>query len=167
MKKRRNFTEEFKKATVKRLLSPDGPSPSFVQNDLGIYPSTLYSWKKKYANNCNMTKSKKSSPEKWTPEQKLDAIMKTYSMSEEQRGEYLRANGLYLTDLEQFKKDSLGGFKTRGRPSLDPELVQLRKENKELERNLRRNEKALAEYSARVILLKKSHEIWGTKEDDE
>ena len=57
--------------------------------------------------------------------------------------------------------------KSVGRPKLDPEIVTLRKQKKDLERELRRKDKAMEELSARVILLKKSHEIFGVKEDDE
>ena len=114
-----------------------------------------------------MKKSKNKSITDWTPEQKLEAIAKTYSMNEDELGEYLRANGLYSSDLESFKSDALNGFKSKGRPKLDPEVTKLRKQNNELSRNIKKKDKALAEYSARVILLKKSHEIWGEPEDDE
>lgn len=162
VRKHRTFSKEFKKAAIEKLLDPNGPGATKLSEELDLYQSTLYAWKKKYANSQLMTKSKK-----WTPEQKLEAIMKTYSMSEEELGNYLRSNGLFQTDLEQFKKESLSGFHSKGRPALDPEVHSLRKENKEMERDIRRKDKALAEYSARVILLKKSHEIWGTNEDDE
>jgi transposase len=93
--------------------------------------------------------------------------METYSMSEEDLGKFLRSNGLHSSDLEAMKKECLPGSNTRGRPKLEPELVELRKQIKGLSSDLKRKDAALAEYSARVILLKKSHEIWGTKEDDE
>jgi transposase-like protein len=169
MRKHRKFSEEFKKATIQKLLSPGSPGPGKIAEDLDLYPATLYNWKKKYANSQLMTKSKKKKSKDWTPEQMLEAIIKTSSMTEQELGEYLRTNGMHSSDLEAFKNDfiNLKKEKKRGRPQLDPELVKLRKEKIQMERNLRRNEKALAEYAARVILLKKSHEIWGTNEDDE
>ena len=169
MKERRQFSEEFKKATIQRLLSPESPGPSKISEDLDLYPSTLYSWKKKYANNQLMTKSKNKNSKDWSPEQMLEAIIKTASMNEQELGEYLRSNGLHSTDLETFKNEFINLKKEnkRGRPQLDPEVTQLRKENKKMERDIKRKDRALAEYSARVILLKKSHEIWGTNEDDE
>jgi len=167
MKQRRTFSEDFKKTVIQKLLAPDSPGPSKIAEEFGIYDSTLYNWKQKYANSQLMKKSKTS--KNWTPEQMLEAIIKTDSMDEQELGEYLRSNGLHSTDLQAFKDDfiNLKKDKKRGRPALDPELVKLRKDNKQMERDLRRNEKALAEYAARVILLKKSHEIWGTNEDDE
>ena len=164
MKQRRTFSEDFKKAVIQKLLAPDSPGPSKIAEEFGIYDSTLYNWKQKYANSQLMTKSKN-----WTPEQMLEAIIKTASMDEQELGKYLRSNGLHSTDLEAFKNEfiQLKKEKKRGRPQIDPEIVALRKENKKMESDIKRKDRALAEYSARVILLKKSHEIWGTNEDDE
>ena len=54
-----------------------------------------------------------------------------------------------------------------GRPKLDPELVELRAKEKELSRDLKRKDKALAEMAARIVLLKKSNLFFGGTEDDE
>lgn len=161
------YNESFKQNAIQKLLMPGSPGLSATARNIGIAPSTLFGWKEKYANQAVMKKTKDKNVNEWTPEQKLDALIKTGAMNENELGEYLRSNGLHTSDLEAFKLDSLAGFKTKGRPKLDPEVVELRKQNKELERDLKKKDKALAEYSARVILLKKSHEIWGTPEEDE
>jgi len=103
----------------------------------------------------------------WSLEEKLDVVIKTASMNEEELGEFLRSNGLYRSDLEAFKKDLVSPSSSKGRPRRDPAVVALQKKNKALTRELKRKDAALSEYAARVILLKKSHEIWGTNEDDE
>lgn len=157
-------TEEFKRSAVKKLLTSNQGLNATARN-IGIAPSTLYGWKKKYAKHMPMKKKKNVS--NWTPEQKLEAVIKTASMSEQELGEFLRSNGLHSTDLESFKKDCLPSASNKGRPRLDPEVVKLRNEVKALTKNLRRKDATLSEYAARVVLLKKSHEIWGTKEEDE
>lgn len=104
----------------------------------------------------------------WTPEAKLKAIAESLTMTENQLGEYLRANGLHSTDLEEWKQDFYSSQKGPGRPRIDPELAELRSKEKELTKDLKRKDKALAEMSARIILLKKSrHLLWGEPEDDE
>jgi transposase-like protein len=103
----------------------------------------------------------------WTPEKKLQVIAQTLNMNENELGEFLRANGLHSTDLEEWKQNFYGSQKTVGRPKLDPELVELRAKEKELSRDLKRKDKALAEMSARIILLKKSNLLFGGTEDDE
>jgi len=159
------YSEEFKKQAVQKLLAPGALNLSTTAKNIGVNPSTLFGWRKKYSNVNSMKKSKSSCD--WTKEQKLNALIIAGSKTEGELGEYLRANGLNSSDLISFKEECLEGFKTAGRPATDPELVKLRKENSDLEKNLKRKDKALAEMSARVILLKKSHEIWGTPEDDE
>jgi hypothetical protein len=93
--------------------------------------------------------------------------MKTFSMSENELGEFLRTNGLHSTDIEQWKQDFYSAQRPTGRPKVDPELMELRSKEKELSRDLKRKNKALAEMSARVILLKKSHLLFGVNEEDE
>lgn len=167
MKEPKVYNEGFKRSAVEKLFRPTSLGLSDVARELGIPTTTLFGWKKKYANHSIMKKTKEERKRDWSPEEKLDAIIKTSSMSEHELGEYLRVNGLHTSDLERFREESLSGFKSKGRPRLDPELIGLRKEKKILERSLKRTEKALAEQSARIILLKKSHEIWGEPEDEE
>jgi transposase len=161
----KTYNEEFKLNAVKALLMPGSPGLNATSRKFDLAPSTLYTWKKKYANDSPMKKSTKI--ESWTPEKKLEVVIKTYSMHDEELGEFLRSNGLHSSDLDTFKKECLPSANSKGRPRLDPEVVELRKQVKTLNSNLKRKDAALAEYSARVILLKKSQEIWGANEDDE
>lgn len=158
------YTDSFKENAVKQLLSAPSRGLTDTACKIGIPISTLQSWRKKYAITTVM---KNKTIKDWSPEQKLEAMIKTASMNENELGEYLRTNGLYSSDLESFKRDALTGFKSVGRPKLDREVIELRKQEKQLKRNLKRTQTALAEQSARIILLKKSHEIWGDPEDDE
>lgn len=108
----------------------------------------------------------------WTAEQKLQAVIETGSMSEGDLGAYLRMNGLHSTDIETWKKEIAIAYgvsvkKPRGRPRKDPELVRAEEEIKQLKRDLRRKEKALAEQTTLVMLQKKAQEIWAKYEDDE
>jgi len=161
----KNYNESFRQNAVKVLLSPGSGGLNATASKLDINPSTLFSWKRKYANSSLMKKSKTIND--WTSKEKLQALLDTAGMSEQDLGAYIRSNGLYSSDLETFKKELSSDSQSKGRPKLDPEVVNLRKRNKTLESELRKNKDALAEYAARVILLKKSHEIWGVNEDDE
>lgn len=143
-------------------MSPGGPSIMQMSVKTGIGHGSIRNWIKLCGNPSSMKNSKE-----WTPEEKLEVIMKTFSMSENERGEFLRANGLHSTDIESWKQDIYSSQRPVGRPKLDPELVELRAKEKELARDLKRKDKALAEMSARIILLKKSHLLFGVSEEDE
>jgi len=162
-----DYTESFKENAVAKLLMPGSKGLNATSRDLDIPSSTLFGWKKKYGNNSVMKNLKNNSKDKWSLEEKFEIVIKTASMSENEIGEYLRANGLHSNDLESFKNELKSALPSKGRPKLDPEIIELRKANKQLKKDLRRNASALAEQSARIILLKKSHEIWGEPEDEE
>ena len=150
---------------IKDLLSQKTQNITATARKYDLSPSSISVWKKKYGNHLPMKKSKKI--ENLTSEQKLDIVIQVANLADQELGEFLRSNGLHSSDLKIIKDELLDPPVPRGRPKLDPEITELRKQNKTLQRDLKRKDKALAEYSARVILLKKSHEIWGTKEDDE
>ena len=115
--------------------------------------------------------SKQKNPEDWSPEKKLRTVFATLSLSKEELGEYLRKNGLHSNQIEEWKDEMTSiissSNKSRGRPKKDPELVKAESEIKNLKKDLRRKEKALAEQTALVILQKKARELWGDDEDEE
>lgn len=165
MRTKTTYTDAFKRSAVEKLLAPNAPSLSSTAKKVGISPSTLFGWKKNYANQSLMKKNKTIN--EWSIEQKLKALLDTASLNENELGAYIRSNGLYSSDLENFKKEILASAPPKGRPKLDPEVLELRKQKKKLEKDLTKTKNALAEQSARIILLKKSHEIWGVPEDEE
>jgi transposase-like protein len=109
-------------------------------------------------------------PEDWGPEEKLQAVFDAQGLDEQELGEFLRKRGLHSRQIEEWRKEALalvvGSKPQRGRPAKDPELVAALEENKQLKRDLRRKEKALAEQTALVILQKKVQALWGDVDDE-
>ncbi|MFZ4715898.1 MAG: hypothetical protein ACOYL6_19410 [Bacteriovoracaceae bacterium] len=157
-----SYSEGFKKALILKSLQSHGPSLAVLAKENGLPLTTVYCWKRKYAKNSIMRKSNE-----FGPEEKLKILIETASLSEQELGEYIRKKGLYSTDLDSWKKEIISTFKKVGRPKIDPEISQLKKEKKDLEKDLTRKNKALAEMSARVILLKKTQALFGESEEDE
>jgi transposase-like protein len=156
------YSKDFKQSTIQKILMPGGPTIMEMAVKTGAHPTSIRDWMKMYGNSSAMKKTTE-----WTPEKKLQAIAHTLNLSEKELGEFLRSNGLHSAELEQWKQDIYSSLKAPGRPRIDPEIVQLRNKEKELSKDLRRKDRALAEMSARVILLKKSHAIFGELEEDE
>jgi len=159
---RPRYSPEFKQSVVQKISTPGGPSAAQMAKKLGVHYTSVYGWVKDHANTSGMKKSKE-----WTPEAKLEAIAKTFSMSENELGEFLRSNGLHSNQIEEWKQEFYSAQKSAGRPKVDPELSELRAKEKELSKDLKRKDRALAEMSARVILLKKSRLLFGETEEDE
>ncbi|MDD4976828.1 MAG: transposase [Bacteriovorax sp.] len=156
-----HHSAEFKESIVQKITTPGGPSIMQMSVKTGVHHASIRNWVKSYANTSGMKKSNE-----WTPK-KLQAIAHTITMNEKQLGEFLRSNGLHSSDLEQWKQDFYSSQQSPGRPRLDPELVTLRAEKKELSSDLKRKDKALAEMAARIILIKKSQLLFGVNEEDE
>ena len=162
------YTEAFKDAMVVKMTVPGGMTASMLSKETGVSQPTLSKWKKSRANIEGMSNEKRSRrrPQDWSGEEKLKAIIETAKMSEEELGSYLRREGLHSSQLEQWRADVIAGLKVvRGKSK---RLVsEEKKKIKELEREVRRKDKALAEATALLILKKKAELIWGLVEDDE
>jgi transposase-like protein len=104
-------------------------------------------------------------PQDWSAEEKLQAVMDAANLNEADLGEYCRRNGLHTEVLEIWRETCLTSI--RKGPRINPVEKALQKEIKELKRDLRRKEKALAEATALLILKKKAALIWGTDGEDE
>jgi hypothetical protein len=109
-------------------------------------------------------KNKKSS-NKWSAEQKLISLIETGSLSESELGAYLRKEGLYSNQLSEWKSEILALMNSTNTSKIIKDERDLKIKN--LEREILRKDKALAEASALLILKKKADLIWGTKNEDE
>lgn len=111
-----------------------------------------------------MTNTPKS-PKNWTPEQKLKAVFEASQLSDEDLGPFLRRKGLHETNLKQWRLEMLGGLKGSAMTKKSSKKFAEAKRIKELEKELSRKEKALAEAAALLILKKKAQAIWGDEDD--
>jgi transposase-like protein len=164
--KARKYSDEFKQQAVLKFINRGTKTVGDLEKELNTSYKNIYRWHKEFSGATELKKTKKIKNE-ITPEEKLQIINETSSLKENELGEYLRKHGLHFSQIQEWKSEFLTSVKNVGRPKKDPEVLELRKSEKDLKRELRRKEKALAEMSARVVLLKKSHEIFGGTEDDE
>lgn len=162
------YSYEFKAQAVEKVLSR-GPDVSFnsVAQSFGIDHSTLRRWvaKSQIHHLAEEYMTKEKTPQQWSPEQKLEAIIACGSMNEEQKSAWCRENGIFPHHLELWRKE----FTQRSpKPASDDKtnIRQLKEENKALKKELGRKEKALAEAAALLVLKKKADQLWGTQEGD-
>ena len=105
-----------------------------------------------------------TSSQRWTPAARLEAVIATAAMDEATRSAWCREHSLYPTDLDRWKQDALGGLGEL-RDDGAAEAKQERRRIKELERDLSRKDKALAETAALLVLSKKLSAIFRNGED--
>ena len=102
-------------------------------------------------------------------EEKLKAVIEFEGLDEGQQGEYLRREGLQSEHIAAWKKSmevglgvGAGGLSAANRS----EWTADKKKIKELEKELRRKDRALAETTALLVLKKKADLIWGGGENE-
>jgi len=165
MAKYSRYTKEFKQSMVQKFLTNPNRSAKSLSVEAGVPISTLRGWKNLYCQSKGTVLSKK----KLTPEDKFNVVILTASMSEAEKSEYCRKNGIYSEEIEQWKKDCIAGcgstsyVKTIKRSKIERKLEQ---ETKLLKKELNRKDKALAETAALLVLKKKANAIWGDPEDE-
>ena len=91
-------------------------------------------------------------------------VVETAALSEAERGQYGRRRGLYPEQLQAWRRT--GEQANAGKVPRSKHAAQAAQRRiQELERELRRQEKALAEAAALLVLRKKAEAIWGKDED--
>jgi len=158
-------SSQFKEAILNKLSQSSLSVRKFAEQE-GINLSTLYSWQKQF-NTSGLKVSKVSSSDKWSSEEKFAVVLETSVLSEVELSEYCRVKGLYPEQIKAWKQACIAGNTTKPskRIKQTPEQKADKKRIKELERELRRKEKALAETAALLVLGKKYDAYWKEKED--
>jgi len=157
-----HYTDEFKEAMVKKMTGPEARTATSLAAEVGVAQTTLSAWMRRYGRveaagvEGNMGKRARNG----SPEEKLRAVLEYEKLDEEARGKYLREKGLYSVDVERWRTEMLAAVGKRPKVR-DAQGQRIR----ELEAELRRKEKALAETAALLVLKKKAQEIWGDRED--
>ncbi len=153
---------EFKEALVAKVLNRGSRTIAEVCEPLGISTVTASNWVKR----CAILPGMKKKPEvkKWSAEAKLKSLHDTSSLEEAELGLYLRREGLFGHQLTEWRADVLKSLdEARTKPQA-PRRDGRDDRIKELERDLSRMEKALAEASARMMLEKKADLFWASRE---
>ena len=146
------YPRTFRAKMLQRMLEPDRSVEELAQ-EVGVSVRTLYRWRDQAGGDrvCAMTRTSGRRPGDWSAEEKLAAVQETASLSEQELGEYLRRKGLHKVQLAQWRDAMLGGLSAR--PKQD---AAAKRQIRELEKELRRKDKALAEAAA-LLVLKKNH----------
>lgn len=161
------YSEERKAAVLKRLLPPDNEPVLRVSKEEGISDVTLYHWLKQLKIKGGVVPVSKLMSDKWSPEARLAVVIETAALSEIELGTYCREKGLLVEQVAAWKQAFLDSQLTANKAQKlnDPQSRSDKKRIKELERELNRKEKALAETAALLVLRKKLDALWET--DDE
>ena len=127
-----------------------------VSHEVGISVATLERWRADALAN--------GSGAGWTAAARLQAVIVTAAMDEATRSAWCREQGLFPAELDAWKRDAIAGL-GEPRAASAVEARQDRRRVKELERELHRKDKALAETAALLVLSKKLSAVFHEGED--
>ncbi len=174
-KSNKKYTIEEKEKLIKRMLPPESYSTSKLSAETDIPISTLSTWKVKALKGdpnrmCGRPKNTLSSREKFM------IVMETYTISEIELSKYCREHGLYVNDVKRWRTGCIEANETKkvnnatrivNTNELKLELSEEKKKSKELAKEIRIKDKALAETTALLVLRKKLNAIFGENEEDQ
>lgn len=158
-------SEEFRRAAVEKLHNRGNRSVEEIAQVLGVSSWSLYHWSKRYGNGGGVKKHRR--PGERSSAEKLQAVIEYEGLPEDKRGEYLRREGLQSEHIEGWKKSMEAGLGGGAESAAHrSERAADKKKIQELEKELRRKDKALAETTALLVLKKKADLIWGGGENE-
>jgi transposase-like protein len=127
---------------------------------VGVQPETLKRWR-------DEALSMPARERAWTAAARFDAVLSTATMDEASKSAWCRAQGVYPQDLEGWRQSATAALSDPSTKQAAPRQAQQDKQRiKELERELLRKERALAETAALLVLSKKVAVIFNRGEDE-
>ena len=144
------YGQTYKERIVGRLLPPESAALDVVSREVGVSVATLERWRAQ----ALADGAGSGGGQRWTAAARLEAVIATATMDEATRSAWCRERGLYAAELEAWKRDAIAGL-GEPRAASAVEARQDRRRVKELERELHRKDRALAETAALLVLSKK------------
>lgn len=160
----RKYSKEEKENLIARMFPPENITPGKLSDETGISKSTLATWKTKASKGLNLKKDRRTI----SSQEKFIIVMETYSLSEIELGMYCRERGLDVQDIKSWRSSCItanSGNKPNS-VNLSEELKEEKRKSKDLAKELRIKEKALAETAALLVLKKKLNAIFEENEED-
>jgi transposase len=166
------YNEAFKSKMVQRMLGPSAMSANALSSETGVHQPTLSRWLRAARGTMPSMSSRPRPPlgssvgsaprrpEEWKPEERLRAVVEAAGLKEGELGEFLRRSGLHEATLAEWRAGALEGLRPQKANRQEDKRV------RELERELRRKERALAEAAALLVLQKKARAIWGDEDEN-
>ncbi len=144
-----------------RLLPPESASMDEVAREVGVGAQTLQRW-------LGDALSRPARERAWTAPARLEAVITTASMDEAERSAWCREHGVYPQQLAQWRSSATQALAEPEEARASPQQTrQDRRRIKELEREVHRKDRALAETAALLVLSRKLEAVFNNKGEAE
>ena len=131
-----------------------------VAREVGVGAGTLERWRED-------AQSRPARGRAWTGGARLEAVVTTAAMNEAGKSAWCREQGMYPVELDKWRSSATAALAAPEEARASPQATRAdRKRIKELERELLRKDRALAETAALLVLSKKVAAIFNKAEDE-
>ena len=142
------------------MLPPESAAIDVVAREVGIGAGTLERWREE-------VHSRPARGRAWSAAGRLEAVITTAAMNEAEVSAWCRSHGAYPQELAKWRASATTALAAPEELRASPQATrQDRKRIKELERELLRKDRALAETAALLVLSKKVQAIFSRGEDE-
>ena len=142
------------------MLPPQSAAVQVVAHEIGVGVGTLERWH-------DDAQSRPARGRAWTAAARLEAVITTAAMDEATKGAWCRQHGVFPAELDKWRTSATAALAEPEEARACPQAT--RQDNnriKELERDLLRKDRALAETAALLVLSKKVAAIFNKGEDE-
>ena len=130
-------------------MPPESAAIDLVAREMGIGAGTLERWREE-------ARSRPARGRAWTAAGRLEAVVTTAAMNEADTSAWCRSHGAYPQELAQWRASATTALAAPQEMRASPQATRAdRLRIKELERELLRKDRALAETAALLVLSKK------------
>jgi Transposase len=164
----KHYSAERKESLLRQMMPPMNKLISELARENGISEQTLYTWRRNLKAQGVAVPGNGKNAEEWSSKDKFGVVLETAGLNEAELAEYCRRKGLFIEQIAAWRlacQDANEHTADRNRDQRDQSKGD-RKRIKQLEKELLRKDKALAEAAALIILRKKAQAIWGDAEED-
>ncbi len=163
------YSPERKAAVLAKMLPPNSIPLNRLAVEEGISRGTLAKWRAKARAKGKLLPEADANVEGWTSRDKLSAVIEASALNEAELGDYCRRRGIFPEQIAIWREacEMANDWDRAAASRLAKETKDDRKRIQQLERELRRKEKALAEAAALLVLRKKAAAIWGPADGED
>jgi transposase len=168
------YSELVRARMVRRMVGPGALAATELSRETGISQPTLSRWlrgaasirlvtTKDTSNDIATAAAEAKRPQDWSPKERMQFVLEADGLGDQELGELLRRRGVHREQFDAWRSSLDEAFAEPSSSRRSPE----RKRIKQLERELARKDKALAETAALLVLQKKLHLLFPEGREDE
>jgi len=159
------YSQEFKQSIVDKALAHPELTLRELAKNTHVSRSSIHQWITHFkAGRLTSPASKEQGS--WTYQDKVTMVLETANLDEVAIGTYCRKHGIFSHQLTTWREEIMAKPLNDKTVHYRKEIRTLKAQKQQLEKELRRKDKALAEASALLILKKKAMHLWGENADD-